>query len=201
MESGITKCFSNHKTSAVNANFWCQSLEIKDQGLLFTLYSLALTNNDSGRNVLWKRMSSFPVLTVASLDQNSVQQEDRLRFEGEGWQEFFFPQKEKTLDILSHFSSYFRKLTLECNGTRPHESSEVAEMHSGRCRKTLNEVNTACWGRVATQKTSHQSHCFSLDPLQVTNLPCCSNLQATTGPLNPSRDMHYGRADRRTDPD
>lgn len=65
-------------------------------------------------------------------------------FRGRGLTRVFFPQKEKTLDILSHFSSYFRKLTLECNGTRPHESSEVAEMHSGRCRKTLNEVNTAC---------------------------------------------------------
>lgn len=47
MEFDITKCFSDYKTLVVNAKFWCQSLEIKEQGLL-----LALTNNDSGRNLL-----------------------------------------------------------------------------------------------------------------------------------------------------
>lgn len=146
----------------MNAKFWCQSLEIKEKGLHSTFCSLALTNNDSGRNLLWKRMSSFPV-TVASLDQNSVQLEDRQCFEEEDWQDFL-SQKEKTLNILSHFSSYFRKLTFKWNGTCPPESSEVAEMHFGRCRKTLNEVNTTRRGRVVAQKTSPHSHCFSLDP-------------------------------------
>lgn len=93
MESDIPKCFSDHKTSAVK--FSCQSFEIEEQGLLSTFYCLALTNNDSGRNLLWKRMLNFPV-TAASWDQNSVQLEDRLCFEYDSWQ-----QKRETRRLIT----------------------------------------------------------------------------------------------------
>lgn len=121
-EFDITKCLSDHKTSAVNVKFCCQSLEIKEQGLLSTFYCLALTNNHSGGNPLWKRMSSFPV-TVASLDQNSEQLEDRLF-----WLGGLTRVKKK---------NYTRKLRFEWNlSTTPLR----AEMHSGKCREILNEA-------------------------------------------------------------
>lgn len=73
VESDITQYLSERQV------FWCQSLEIKAEGVLSTYWQ---TMTGWRRNLWWKRMSSFPV-TAASWDQKPAQLEDSLGFESE----------------------------------------------------------------------------------------------------------------------
>lgn len=173
MRSDITKWFGDHKTWAVNAGLWRQSLGIKENGLLTAFYCVALTNNDRGRYLLWKRMSSF------SSDSGLLRPEFRTaRRQVVFSVKVFYRGKGKTL----HPALRFWNSTLEWSDTCPHRP------FLGVAWNALWEMQESTeWGKIIDGSGANNPCChrFSLDPFQVTSLPWYYNLEATARPIKP----------------
>lgn len=149
-ENDLTKCFRDHNTSDLIATYWCQSLEIKEQG--------------------------FPPTPLFSTDkqwqwEQYILEED-VKFPGDSslYRLQFSAARRRKKNSWHPFTLYLLLL----KNRHLNESSEAAEKNPGKRRKMLNTewVNKARQKKVITnEKTCSCSPSFTSDSLPVTKSP------------------------------